>query len=172
MTAFFGDMGDRPEWRRRSACSRTLRLQLLGLVADIPFDTDLWFPVRQGDPSFAAKRVCAACPVRGDCLADALDRGEEFGIWGGAGESVRRSLRNLDPDVRAKAVGRHFVRLDYLASTGVQPAGATESYGLGSRCGTAAKYGRGCRCLDCRAAKREADRQAKVRAADRRSAAS
>lgn len=30
-----------------------------------------------------AKLICARCPVSAECLKDALDRGEHFGIWGG-----------------------------------------------------------------------------------------
>jgi WhiB family transcriptional regulator, redox-sensing transcriptional regulator len=30
-----------------------------------------------------AKELCASCPVRAACLADALDRGEPWGVWGG-----------------------------------------------------------------------------------------
>jgi len=41
----------------------------------------------------AAKSVCGRCPVRNDCLADALASDERFGIWGGLTERERRSLR-------------------------------------------------------------------------------
>ena len=40
----------------------------------------------------AAKSVCARCPVRNDCLNDALTSDERFGIWGGLTERERRSL--------------------------------------------------------------------------------
>ncbi len=31
----------------------------------------------------AAKRVCAGCPVRQECLAGAVSRREPYGVWGG-----------------------------------------------------------------------------------------
>lgn len=55
-------------------------------------DTDLWFsydPVHQKE----AKRHCAECPIREDCLKYALDRNQQYGIWGGLGEQERRALR-------------------------------------------------------------------------------
>ena len=30
-----------------------------------------------------AKRTCLACPVRSRCLDAAVDRGEQYGVWGG-----------------------------------------------------------------------------------------
>ena len=41
----------------------------------------------------AAKSVCGRCIVREDCLVDALESDERFGIWGGLTERERRSLR-------------------------------------------------------------------------------
>ncbi len=52
-----------------------------------------------GAAQHRAKRVCAACPVRVDCLAEALDNRLEFGIWGGMTERERRSLLRRRPDV-------------------------------------------------------------------------
>ena len=40
-----------------------------------------------------AKRVCASCPVRIDCLEYALQSGQGFGVWGGASEQERRLMR-------------------------------------------------------------------------------
>ena len=39
-----------------------------------------------------AKLVCAACPVRTECLAEALDNEIEWGVWGGMTERERRAL--------------------------------------------------------------------------------
>jgi WhiB family transcriptional regulator, redox-sensing transcriptional regulator len=39
-----------------------------------------------------AKRICASCGVREDCLEAALARHETYGIWGGLNEFERRGL--------------------------------------------------------------------------------
>lgn len=46
-----------------------------------------------------AKAVCQACPVRTECLSDALDNRVEFGVWGGMTERDRRSLLRRRPEV-------------------------------------------------------------------------
>jgi WhiB family redox-sensing transcriptional regulator len=40
-----------------------------------------------------AKRVCAQCPVRRECLDYALRVDEQLGIWGGLDAAERRALR-------------------------------------------------------------------------------
>lgn len=45
-----------------------------------------------------AKRVCATCPVRAECLAEALDNRIEWGVWGGMTERERRALLRRRPD--------------------------------------------------------------------------
>lgn len=39
-----------------------------------------------------AKRICAGCPVREECLAHALENREDRGIWGGLTRLERRKL--------------------------------------------------------------------------------
>lgn len=39
-----------------------------------------------------AKRICAGCVVRGECLASAIGRNESHGVWGGMNETERRCL--------------------------------------------------------------------------------
>jgi len=46
-----------------------------------------------------AKRLCRACPVKVECLAEALDGGMEFGVWGGLTERERRALLRRRPNV-------------------------------------------------------------------------
>ena len=72
------------EWRELAACQ--------GL------DSSLFFAER-GDHAtvMAAKRVCAGCVVRAECLAYALATNQRFGIWGGLSERQRRRLRGERP---------------------------------------------------------------------------
>jgi WhiB family redox-sensing transcriptional regulator len=46
-----------------------------------------------------AKTVCMGCPVRAECLAEALDGRINFGIWGGMTERERRALLRRRPEV-------------------------------------------------------------------------
>jgi WhiB family redox-sensing transcriptional regulator len=48
----------------------------------------------------AATVICRACPVRTECLADALDNRHEFGVWGGMTVRERRALLRRRPGVR------------------------------------------------------------------------
>ena len=49
-------------------------------------------PDWMGAHPYLAKRLCANCPVRADCLEAALARHETYGIWGGLNELERRAL--------------------------------------------------------------------------------
>ncbi|GMA86532.1 hypothetical protein GCM10025868_17820 [Angustibacter aerolatus] len=53
----------------------------------------------QGAEQNRVKSVCMGCPVRTECLADALDNGTEFGVWGGMTERERRALLKKRPNV-------------------------------------------------------------------------
>ncbi|MER6432083.1 WhiB family transcriptional regulator [Streptomyces sp. NPDC014846] len=46
-----------------------------------------------------AKTLCIECPVKTECLAEALDNRIEFGVWGGMTERERRALLRRRPDV-------------------------------------------------------------------------
>ncbi|SHK90239.1 WhiB family transcriptional regulator, redox-sensing transcriptional regulator [Pseudonocardia thermophila] len=45
-------------------------------------DADLWFAESPQDLE-RAKALCAGCPIKAECLAGALSRGEPWGVWGG-----------------------------------------------------------------------------------------
>jgi WhiB family redox-sensing transcriptional regulator len=68
-----------------------------GLAACRATDPDALFV--QGAAQNRAKAVCLSCPVRTECLADALDNRIEFGVWGGMTERERRALLRRRPDV-------------------------------------------------------------------------
>ncbi|WP_017541811.1 MULTISPECIES: WhiB family transcriptional regulator [Nocardiopsis] len=63
--------------------------------AEVPCrrEPDLFFAESPADVE-AAKAVCRTCPFREQCLADALERREPWGVWGGellvAGKVVPR----------------------------------------------------------------------------------
>ena len=46
-----------------------------------------------------AAKICQACPVRLECLADALDNRIEYGVWGGMTERQRRAVLKKSPEV-------------------------------------------------------------------------
>ncbi len=54
-------------------------------------DPELFFP-EPGAPTAPAKRICAGCPVRVECLAYALDTREAHGVFGGLSAQERLRL--------------------------------------------------------------------------------
>jgi WhiB family redox-sensing transcriptional regulator len=56
-------------------------------------DPEIFFPSK-GAPGKAAKRVCRACPVRSECLAEAVENQVSWGVWGGLG--TRERIRRLE----------------------------------------------------------------------------
>lgn len=69
---------EREPWMADALCAQT--------------DPEAFFP-EKGGSSRAAKKVCAECPVRAECLAYALEHGERYGVWGGMSERDRVRLR-------------------------------------------------------------------------------
>jgi WhiB family redox-sensing transcriptional regulator len=55
-------------------------------------DPEAFFP-EKGGSTRDAKKICASCEVRNQCLEYALKNDERFGIWGGLSERERRKLR-------------------------------------------------------------------------------
>ena len=77
-------------WQQRAACR--------GL------DLHLFYPISGGRS--AAQIICQGCVVREDCLADALQSDEKFGIWGGATELDRVRVRAAERARRAATSGQ------------------------------------------------------------------
>lgn len=71
------------DWRERAACKN--------------MDTDMFIVAPWGAPTLkrirAAEAICMACPVRAECLEEALLEGDEFAIRGGLTPRERRSLK-------------------------------------------------------------------------------
>jgi WhiB family redox-sensing transcriptional regulator len=77
------DLSTADEWRQDALCAET--------------DPEAFFP-EKGGSTREAKRVCAGCSVRTECLEAALANDERFGIWGGLSERERRRLRVMRRD--------------------------------------------------------------------------
>ena len=52
-----------------------------------------------GADQHRAKKQCLSCPVRTECLAEALDNRLEWGVWGGMTERERRQVLRSRPNV-------------------------------------------------------------------------
>jgi WhiB family redox-sensing transcriptional regulator len=65
-----------------------------------------------------AKQVCSQCPVRTECLAEALDNNIEWGVWGGMTERERRALLRRRPNVTSWRRLLETARQDHVALSG------------------------------------------------------
>ena len=64
------------------------------LAACKGLNPESFHPLRGDHQTVAyAKAVCAACPVRAECLEHALVNRETRGVWGGLTERGRRRIR-------------------------------------------------------------------------------
>src|SRR5699024_7797051 len=83
MTIGLNSITEDQSWAARGAC--------------VSMDPDGFFV--QGAEQNRAKTTCVACPVKTECLADALDNRIDFGVWGGMTERERRRLLRRHPHV-------------------------------------------------------------------------
>ncbi|HEX2499250.1 MAG TPA: WhiB family transcriptional regulator [Actinomycetes bacterium] len=74
----------------------------------------------QGAAQNRVKSLCLRCPVRTECLADALDNRVEWGVWGGMTERERRALLRRRPNVTS---WRELLEQAREAHPGKVPAG-------------------------------------------------
>ncbi|GAA3559333.1 WhiB family transcriptional regulator [Amycolatopsis ultiminotia] len=77
-------------------------------------DPDVLFV--RGAEQHRAKAVCMGCPVRTECLAEALDGRINFGVWGGMTERERRALLRRRPDVTSWTELLEAAKRDALAA--------------------------------------------------------
>lgn len=69
----------RSDWEKAAACRGA--------------NTNLFYPESMNDEdAWAARKICRACPVARECLKDALERKEPFGIRAGLGPHARTAL--------------------------------------------------------------------------------
>lgn len=73
------------EWTRRAACS--------GADPELFFAPELERAPERLEREARALAYCTVCPVREDCLADAMGRYDFAGIWGGLNDTGRAMLR-------------------------------------------------------------------------------
>lgn len=71
---------DQPGWHRDAACAEP----------EVSAD---WFHSRDIRETRHAKRICRGCPVKAQCLRDALVREDDWGVWGGLSDRERRQMR-------------------------------------------------------------------------------
>jgi WhiB family redox-sensing transcriptional regulator len=98
-----------PSWMARSLCADA--------------DPEAFFPEPGANPN-AAKRLCAACPVRAECLEYALEHGERFGVWGGLSPEQRERVeRERTPRVRREGYCGKGLHLRTNSNTGTNNRG-------------------------------------------------
>lgn len=72
-------------WRDNAACVSVDNLDSQARV-------ELFFPERSHAQAARAKKVCwEQCPVRQQCLDEAIENKERFGIWGGLDTQERQA---------------------------------------------------------------------------------
>src|ERR687885_2227291 len=64
-----------------------------------------------------AKQMCGGCPVRTECLAEALDNQIEWGVWGGMTERERRAILRRRPNVTSWRRLLETAMADHAAAT-------------------------------------------------------
>lgn len=108
------------DWRKEAKCKKLFLLSDSEIVGKTRREInaentrrihDLFFPI-QGDLDSAkeAMRICnEECPVREECLREALENEEKIGIWGGTSGRTRRRLSRMRHIV---AISRTFETQD------------------------------------------------------------
>jgi WhiB family redox-sensing transcriptional regulator len=72
------------DWQLSAACR--------GIASDVFFNPHGERRLHRRQRQYAAKRICATCPVIQDCLKWALTVREPYGVWGGTTPEERTEL--------------------------------------------------------------------------------
>jgi hypothetical protein len=99
ITDFVEVLNDEPNSYERAAASRSLAWMRIGEC--VTSGDAVGFFSDHGGSNASAKRVCARCVVRDECLGYALRHEIEFGVWGGTSPRERKQL--LRPGSRSTA---------------------------------------------------------------------
>jgi len=75
-----------PEWHTWALCGGMSFAAFFGAASDER-------PTMKRSEISYARRVCAACPVKRECLDWSLTNGEAFGVWGGTSGRQRSRMR-------------------------------------------------------------------------------
>jgi WhiB family redox-sensing transcriptional regulator len=93
-------------WRKEANC--------------IGADLEIFFPdIPTNRSSLEAKALCRQCPVALECLEEALQQPEEFGIFGGLTRDERQGLRSKEKNRREQNLCRqgHLLTPDNIVQT-------------------------------------------------------
>jgi len=82
----FAAIAAQPRWEPEPACATT------DPRVFFPEDAD-GRPVEDGPEADPARRICAQCPLRHQCLEYALSVAMPAGIWGGLSTNERERIR-------------------------------------------------------------------------------
>lgn len=147
-----------PDWRRDAACA--------GAYPDLFYPPCPHPGVTSGETcpvcfgvaivprpqwsSSPARKICRTCPVQLECLTEASNTGEVYGVWGGAAGKILRVLaqtrRAAGHDYR-RGCGCDFCRTVAAVLGSVdRPNANTDNATHGRK----ATYVAGCRCTLCR----------------------
>lgn len=91
------------DWHNAAVCAQT--------------DPELFFPTKGGDNVgrlTKARGICKVCPVRVDCVNDAISHKDSYGVRAGiAGKTLGRLVSKgipIDDDQLVDLTTRHYVR--------------------------------------------------------------
>ena len=89
-TSFVHVLNEEPNGYGRTRVSRSVAWMRVGEC--VTSGDAVGFFSDHGGSNASAKRVCACCAVRDDCLGYALQHDIGFGVWGGTSPRERKQL--------------------------------------------------------------------------------